>query len=299
MSFEYTPETVEDLVCYWFHVYASAHKSASSLKRDQGILRNYLIPAFGEINLTSLHVRHVDEWFTKLHHESGLSPKSCNDVLGLFRKICNDGERWGFLDKNPTLRIKKLRTQKKECKFWKKEQIQQYLGFWLSKTHPPRIFWAVVIALYTGLRRGELIGLKWDVIDFEYKMIEVKRSYCRILGKVKEETKSKESRRVPINTSLVHHLEKIKNFTLSTGYVLPFIHPDLYHKEFKRSCRDARVKEIRFHDLRHTFASNFLMSGGNIYDLQKMLGHSTIQVTELYTHLIPTHLKDKTEILEF
>lgn len=56
---------------------------------------------------------------------------------------------------------------------------------------------------------------------------------------------------------------------------------------------------MRFHDLRHTFASNFLMGGGNIYDLQKILGHSTIQVTERYAHLTPDHLMGKTEVLGF
>lgn len=61
----------------------------------------------------------------------------------------------------------------------------------------------------------------------------------------------------------------------------------------------ANVPPVTFHGLRHTFASNFMMSGGSIYDLQKMLGHSTIQMTEKYSHLSPDHLAGKTEILEF
>jgi integrase len=66
-----------------------------------------------------------------------------------------------------------------------------------------------------------------------------------------------------------------------------------------KESQTRRAPIIRFHDLRHTFASNFLMGGGNIYDLQKILGHSTIQMTERYLHLVPSHLKGKTEVLGF
>lgn len=67
----------------------------------------------------------------------------------------------------------------------------------------------------------------------------------------------------------------------------------------RRSCREAGVREIRFHDLRHSFASNFVLAGGNIYDLQKMLGHSLVTMTERYSHLSTDHLKGATEILKY
>ena len=87
--------------------------------------------------------------------------------------------------------------------------------------------------------------------------------------------------------------------TGSSDYVVYQCHPDAFKKIFKRMTLEAGVKLIRFHDLRHTFASNFLMSGGNIYDLQKILGHSSVQITERYTHFLPDHLKGKTEILGY
>jgi integrase len=98
---------------------------------------------------------------------------------------------------------------------------------------------------------------------------------------------------------LANVLEELRPITETSGFVLPFFHLDCYHDEFKRSAHAAGVKEIRFHDLRHTFASHFLMGGGNIYDLQRILGHSSVQVTERYTHLMPEHLRGKTEVLGF
>ena len=76
-------KTFEDLACYWFIVHGITHKSASSLKRDQGILKNYIFPAFGNNKIDELAIHEIDEWFSKLKQRSRLAGKSCNDVLGL------------------------------------------------------------------------------------------------------------------------------------------------------------------------------------------------------------------------
>jgi hypothetical protein len=145
---DWTPVTFEDLACYWIIVHASTHKSMSSIKRDQGILRNYLLPAFGMMSLDDITVRHVDQWFCQLKQESRLSAKSCNDVLGLFRKICNDGERWEFLEKNPVAKIKRIRLSDQDYIFWSLAQAQQYLGYWSMQPHKPRMYYCAVLALY-------------------------------------------------------------------------------------------------------------------------------------------------------
>ena len=296
---DWTPVTFEDLACYWIIVHASTHKSMSSIKRDQGILRNYLLPPFGSMSLDTITVRHVDQWFCQLKQESRLSGKSCNDVLGLFRKICNDGERWEFLEKNPVAKIKKIRLPEQDYTFWSLAQAQQYLGYWAMQPHKPRIYYCVVLALYTGMRRGEVLGLQWDSVNYEAGMITVKRTYCRVAKAFLEETKSKKIRRIPICKALSSHLRDWYRITGSSGYVVPLFHPDHFIREFNRTALTARVPQIQFKNLRHTFASHFLMGGGNIYDLQKILGHSTVQMTERYVHLIPSHLQGKTEVLGF
>lgn len=161
------------------------------------------------------------------------------------------------------------------------------------------MYYCAVLALYTDMRRREAAGLQWDSVNDETGMITVKRTYCRVAKAFLEETKSKKIRRIPICKALSYHLRDWYRITGSSGYVVPFFHPDHFNREFKRTAVAARVPKIRFHDLRHTFASHFLMGGGNIYDLQKILGHSTVQVTERYTHLIPEHLQGKTEVLGF
>jgi integrase len=296
---QWIPMNIEDLACYWLLTYAPAYKAASSIKRDEGMLRQYILPSFGHLALDQIVARNVEIWLLAMREHAGLSPKSCNEVLGLFSKIYNDACRWGFVQFNPLASVRKFRLPEQDFQFWSKDEVQQFLGYCKRNEQHPRIYVAVVLALYTGMRRGEIIALKWDAINWESEFITIKRAYCRTEKKVLEQTKSRKIRHVPICSALKTHLEEFKKLTWASGNVCPPIHPDCFHKEFKRLAREAKVMPMRFHDLRHTFASNFLMGGGNIYDLQQILGHSTIQVTERYAHLAPGHLSGKTEVLGF
>ncbi len=295
----WTPKNLEELAVYWMLVYAKNRKAPSSVARDQITLKKYLLPSYGKYPLAQITARNVEYWFLKLVQDSGLSMKSCNDVLGLFKKLLNDATRWGFMDRNPIEFVKKMSVAEKDIDFWNKEEIQIFLGYWLNTKQRPQALWSMLLALYTGMRRGEILGLKWDAVDFSSGFITVKRSFCKAAGKVREETKSKKIRRIPICKALRSHLQDLALITRSSGYVIPHMHSDSFLKIFRRMSRTAGIKEIRFHDLRHTFASHFLMSGGSIYDLRQILGHSTIQVTERYTHFVPDHLQGKTEILDF
>jgi len=296
---DWRPLDFSEFAVFWIFNYAESRKAPSSLHRDKGMLRNYLIPAFGKCALEQVNSLNIEIWFSSLKENCGISEKSCNNILGLLQKMFNDAFRWGFVASNPVALVRKFRLGERDFRFWSIDEIRQFLGYWQNHTQQPRILIPVTLSLYTGMRRGELIALKWESINLESKLITVKRAYCRTAKKILEMTKSKKIRHIPICAMLNCYLISIKSETFSSGYVCPPIHPDCFHKEFKKLARKADVPVIRFHDLRHTFASNFLMGGGNIYDLQKILGHSTIQVTERYAHLSPGHLQGKTEVLGF
>ncbi len=293
------PANVGELAVYWMTFYAKARKAPSSIARDMITLKKYLLPSYGKCPLDQITTRNVEFWFLNLVKDSPLSAKSCNDVLTLFKKLLNDAVRWEFIPQNPLTFIKKIPLPERDMDFWNKTEVQLFLGYWQTRKHLPKMFWAVTLALYTGMRRGEILALQWDSVDFSSGFITVKCSYCKASKIVRNQTKTAKIRRIPISSSLLGFLIQLKKLTGSSGYVVPGCHPDSFLKMFRRMSREAGIKEIRFHDLRHTFASNFLMGGGNIYDLQKLLGHSTVQVTERYTHFIPDHLRGKTEVLGF
>lgn len=195
--------------------------------------------------------------------------------------------------------FKFIETQEKIDRFLEAAKADPYIGAYE--------FYAT--AIYTGMRAGELCGLRWSDIDFAKRLITVGRSYAG-------PTKSGAIRYIPILDPLLPILlEWEKNNPLvplnpeDKAYVFlnPHDHrplpPDsgmLRAEEpkykrygvFGRVLRRAGIPRVRFHDLRHTFASHWVMRGGDLYKLRKILGHSTIAMTERYAHLAPDAFKD-------
>jgi len=140
-------------------------------------------------------------------------------------------------------------------------------------------------------------------VDFNGGVLNINRSLTR--DGLRNTTKTHKGRYVPMNVIVRDTLEKrfkSKNskyvFTTQAGKPLPYDH--ITQRDFKKAQLKAGLdKKIRFHDLRHTFASHFMMNGGNIYTLQKLLGHSDIKTTMIYAHLDNLFLKEATEIINF
>ena len=299
MTYEWRPKNLEDLACYWMKYYARAYKSASSIVRDEGMLRRQVLPYLGIKSPRELTTIEIEHWFLKLRAESGLADKSCNDVLGLLRKIYADGIRWGFVHDNPAARVRKLPIRQQDYGYWCPDEVTKFLDHFTAWPVKPDMYWACVLALYTGLRRGEVVALKWRSVDFDTGIITVKESYCRTLRAEQAHTKSGKIRYVPIPQKLASSLEMLREISPAQAHVLPHLTVDTMHRHLAKMAESAGVPVIRFHDLRHTFASNFIRGGGSLYDLQKILGHSTIQVTERYAHLDPRSLRGKSDCLEF
>ncbi|MEK6626508.1 MAG: site-specific integrase, partial [Bdellovibrionota bacterium] len=158
-------------------------------------------------------------------------------------------------------------------------------------------------AVNTGMRRGEIAGLCWDKVSFHTGLIEIAR--LRDRNGLGDRTKTFKSRRfIPMNAVARNHLLALKESTRSnlvatdeSGEAFDVNH---VYRDLTRFLKLAEIKEhYRFHDLRHTFASHFMMNGGNIYDLQKILGHSSLEMTQRYAHLAPEHLIKASNVVSF
>ena len=146
------------------------------------------------------------------------------------------------------------------------------------------------------MRRGELAALQWDRVNFALKQITVTRT--RDIGGCKETTKSNRRRVIPMNSVAMACLLKLfKKRTDASAYVFTKNQGeliDVHHlpRVLKKAQEDAGINNrINVHGLRHTFASQFMMNGGNIYDLQKILGHSELTHTLRYAHCSQEHLQ--------
>ncbi len=141
----------------------------------------------------------------------------------------------------------------------------------------------VLVAIHTGMRIGEILALSWENINFKSKEISI------------EKTKNDEPRSIPMTGEVWEMLLKKRELSNSTGYVFVTKNGTSYrhrnvHRTFVAALKKVNIQNFRIHDLRHTFASQFMMSGGDIYTLSKLLGHKSITTTTIYAHLA-SHFK--------
>jgi integrase len=149
----------------------------------------------------------------------------------------------------------------------------------------------VVMALNTGMRKGEILNLKWENIDLKNNFILLNQ----------DQTKNGERKEIPINNTLK---EALKGITRRLDIPYVFYNPktdkpyDNIVKSFYTAMKRAGIKDFRFHDLRHTFASQLVMAGVDLTTVRELLGHKTLTMTLRYSHLAPSHKVNAVNILD-
>jgi len=272
-------------------------RSASTYRNYERIVRVHLVPLFGPIELREFGIKHTDKLVKHLA-ERGHNEKGINLIIQTLKVALYEAERLDLIRSNPLKHFKMLKVPKLPPRFWSRMEIKQF--FAANSEHELYSFF--VLAINTGMRKGELAGLCWDRIDINRSMIEISRIRDRY--GLRNTTKSGTARHVPMNDTVKSALLALKKkrnsefvFSQRDGRSMNVLH--VYRDFGKAQDRAKMENRIRFHDLRHTFASHFMMNGGNLYDLQKILGHTQFEMTQIYAHLSPDHLANKTQILSF
>ncbi len=276
-----------ELADYWLKNYSKVNNSPSQYRKNEERLDKHLRPFFGRTRAQDVNAKMIDEY--KASKLGKLSPATINRTLALLKKIFNDAVRWGFMAKNPARGVSLLHEEETGFEFWSEEEADAFLAACAPSVYP--IF---CCALNTGMRIGEVLGLRWASVNLRHRVITVERSR---LGT----TKTKRVRRVYINDVLYGALRKLQKKAVGE-YVFPGrdgkIRKDV-RGAFNAAIKKAGVRSIRIHELRHTFASHFIMKGGNILTLQRVLGHSTLAMTLRYAHLAPDFMKDEMRKVSF
>ena len=220
--------------------------------------------------------------------------------MGVFKQVMSEAFKQEKVTKYPFSDYGKVKEPKRPDHYMSREEIEKFLT--INRDDPN--YWLFVVAINTGMRRGELAGLCWDRVDFESGFIQITRLRDRV--GLADRTKTRHSqRRIPMSDVVRHALTELKIRSLHPEYVFchsygkPFDAGHMYWY-FRRAQEKAGLaNHYRFHDLRHTFASHFVMNGGSLYDLQKLLGHARFEETQRYAHLAPEHLAKAVNIVSF
>ncbi len=299
-------QTVTDFIETWMT--AVKGELADSAWANYGaVLRTYVLPRIGAVRLADLTPQRVQALYVELL-EGGKrdgSPLSARSVLQVHRTLhraLGDAVRWRLLTRNPAHGVRPPRVEQKEMTAWSPEDARTFL----VATASDRLAALWVVALNSGMRRGELAGLRWADVDLDDRAIAVRQqrttAHYRV---VVAEPKARSRRVIPVDAAVVealraHRLRQLEERLCAgpgwfdSGYVFvdevgqPY-HPERLRVLFERACRAVGVPVIRLHDLRHTMATAALQAGIHPKVVQERLGHSSIAITlDTYSHVAPT-----------
>lgn len=282
------------------------------------LVTRHIKPALGKEKLAKLSPDHVQAWLTD-KRESGLSANTVNRMRAVLRRALTIAERRGAVSRNVAKLTEPPRGTAKELQVLSVEEA----GKLLDAARGHRLEALFTVALAIGLRQGEAVGLQWGDVDFTEKSLRVERQLQRVRGDrdkselMFSEPKSAKGRRtIPLPafalTALEQHrrqqeflirklegralIERDLVFTNTIGRPLE---PRLVHSQFKDLLKDAKIRSVRFHDLRHTCASLLLAQGAFPKDVQEILGHSNIHMTmNVYAHAIEESKRNATDMLD-
>ena len=262
----------------------SKTKSASGYKRDAGILEKHMIPVFGKVSLNQIMLEQVEDYLAE-RIADGAAPATINKEIQVLKHVVKKAVEWGKIHTNQIVNVKPLKTPPGRVRYLELDQIPKLLEKCPAWLRP-----IVVIALNTGMRRGNIVNLKRTNIDKRNRLIRL------------EKTKNNDAQILPMNQTVYEVISSLPP-RVDTPYLFveedgKRISPDKVTMAFKRACEAAGINDFRLHDLRHHFASWLAMSGQNQRTLMELLGHKTPAMTARYTHLSDRHLRTAVEVLD-
>lgn len=256
---------------------------------------------FGKRQMADVSVTEWTELKRKLVDRDKLSNATANRVHAAISSMYHFAKKLGYVSINPLNNVDWYREEIHSFKYWSREEVGQFL-FWINQNEPNWLpFYQFLYE--TGLRISEVIGLKRDCVDLVNRIVTVRRAYCRAAKDVLCTTKSGSQRTLGLNGDLVallsRHLATHKSeYVFCNGEGQHRLY-EYFKQNFARHQKTAEVRRINLHDVRHTFASHYVMNGGNIYDLKALMGHSGVETTMRYAHLAPAHLHAKAQLVSF
>jgi integrase len=237
--------------------------------------------AFGSHQLREITPFTVDDYVSK--RAALRKPATVNRDLVVLRHMFQKAREWGKALENPVSHQKPLRAENRRLRYLSQEEITRLLDAADGILRP-----LLVVALHTGLGRGELFSLTWQDVD-------VKQGVIRVLH-----TKNGERREIPMTDTLratlqqlPRHLASDHVFPGKTGQGLVDI-----RKRFHRALKHAGIEGFVFHDLRHTFASHLVMAGIDLVTVKEFMGHKDLKMTLRYAHLAPDYKRAAIERLD-
>jgi len=259
-------------LCEEYLKYSKTNKAKKSYERD--ILSvSHLLRMFSNTLADEITAHDIEVY--KNRRRNTVKPATVNRELSCIKHMYTKAVQWGFVKNNPLKSVMKFKEPPGRVRYLERKEIGALIACCAEHLKP-----IVAMALTTGMRKSEILNLRWSDVDMVNRLITIRK------------TKNNHMKRMPINRILYSTLNRLGPANCD-GYVFTSKNGKPYTtitKGFKAALRRAGIDDFRFHDLRHTFASHLVMRGVGIRTVQELLGHKNILMTMRYSHLSNDHL---------
>ncbi len=277
--------TFQEYSQHWLRTYAEVSVKPSTYASYKDVINRLLVPEYGNYQLSDLTTGHLQTYVAK--RRKSVSAKTvCNEIV-VIKEMFKHAVKWGFLRTNPAWEVERPRTEKSEIEILDPPEV---VAFPSKAQSPYRA--AFLFDVMTGMRAGELWGLQWGDINWNSKQAFVRRTLWK--GDFQTPKSKRSVRKIDLPDLVIHELKAWKLACPVNEYDLVFPSPEgklsqhdnVVKRYFNPALRNAGLRQVPFHSLRHTNASLRIQAGQNIKYIQSQMGHASIQVTlDIYGHL--------------
>lgn len=270
------------------------------------LVDNFILPALGHIELSKILPRDIQSLYNQLKESGRLADENIRKIHTIINDSLNKAFKWEMISRNPAALVDAPKVSKKEIEVWDEEDIKKFL----DAAKESRYYCAFLLALTTGMRQGEILGLRWKDIDVNNQTISVVQTLSHKGQELSAGAKTESgNRQISIDEETLTQVLRLKHLykeemmasrplyndldlVIRTSLGTP-LSPRNLLRSFYSIIEKSGVKKIRFHDLRHTHASLMLKQGVNPKIVSERLGHANVRITlDTYSHLLPNLQKE-------
>ncbi|MBD1371250.1 site-specific integrase [Hazenella sp. IB182357] len=311
--------TFSEYLDNWLQDYAKGSVGPTTFQLYSTLIRTHIIPSLGAITLEQLQAPHIQRFYNnmlekgRIDGNGGVSPAYIQRIHSVLRRSLGHAVKWQLLTRNVALLTEPPKVRKKEITTFEIEEVKQFL----THSKDDRLYIAFVFAITTGLRRGEILGLRWKDINMETNTASIRKNLVLVKGKpTLQEPKTNGSVRLITLPSMIMQVlkdhKKVQNqeksqageayqdngLIIATSFGTP-VDPTNLVRSFKRILKASDLPNIRFHDLRHTHATLMLKQGEHPKIVSERLGHSNTRITmDIYSHVLPNMQQEAVDRFE-
>lgn len=295
--------TFVELAQLFLDKYAYDNLSKTTTNTYKVSLNKYILNEIGQIKINRIKRLHIQEFANKLVKEYNLSSKTTKNYINLISSILNKGIEWGYLENNVADKVsvpKNLEKQKKKVILYSYDELDAFTKA-LNKLENKELQLAIYTSLNTGARRGEVLALTYNDINFNRCSIDLNKSKITIKGGTQlKDIKTGKNRQFYVSQNYIDMVKsyyKYKGKPSKDTYIFE-MHPDTFSKKFKMFLEENNLREINLKDLRALNESILVNKGLDIVNVAKRLGHLPSTATNYYLDQIPEEDKKASEILQ-